>query len=130
QEYRAEYVSDQSSQAISSFLLGYPFPKRLYPNALAVLAHVGACGPTVIVSDGDAVFQPHKIVHSGLSAAVGRRVLIYIHKESMLSDIERRYPADHYVMIDDKRSVLNAMKGVMGERLTTVFPRQGHYALD
>ncbi len=115
---------------MSSFLLDYPFADRLYPGALAAIAHLRAWGPTVILSDGDAVFQPRKVQRSGLWQAVEGRVLIYVHKEQMLADIKRRYPAHHYVMVDDKLRVLAAMKEILGRRLTTVFPRQGHFARD
>ena len=93
----------------------------------AVLRRIGL---PVLLSDGDVVFQPRKIERSGLWRAVDGRVLIYIHKEKVLAQIERRYPARHYVLIDDKPHVLAAMKRIRGERLTTVLPRQGHYALD
>ena len=115
---------------ISFFLLDYPFAERLYPGALAALARCRALGPTVILSDGDVVFQPHKVQRAGLWDAVDQRVLIYLHKEQMLAQVEQRYPAEHYIMIDDKLRILDAMKKIWGERLTTVFPRQGHYALD
>ena len=115
---------------MSSFLIDYPFADRLYPHALAVIERLNAFGRTVILSDGDVVFQPRKIHRSGLWDAVSGRVLIYIHKEQMLDSVQRRYPARHYVMVDDKLRVLGAMKALMQERLTTVFPRQGHYALD
>ena len=115
---------------ISLFLLGYPFAERLYPRALDVVAQVGARAPVVILSDGDVVFQPYKIKRSGLWDATGGRVLIYIHKEQMLDDIERRYPARRYVMVDDKIYILAAIKAIWKERVTTVFVRQGHYALD
>jgi FMN phosphatase YigB (HAD superfamily) len=108
----------------------YPFADRLYPGALAAIAYLRRWGPTVIVSDGDVVFQPLKIQRSGLWQAVEGRVLIYIHKELMLDDVERRYPARHYVMVDDKLRILAAMKSILAGRLTTVFPRQGQYALD
>ncbi len=84
----------------------------------------------MILSDGDVVFQPRKIQRSGLWDAVEGRVLIYIHKERMLDEVEKRYPARHYVMVDDKLRILAAMKEILRDRLTTVFPRQGHYALD
>src|SRR5262249_29210994 len=106
----------------------YPFANRLYPESLDVLEHLAAWGPTVILSDGDVVFQPRKIECSGLFDAVEGRVLIYIHKEQELDDVERRYPAERYVLIDDKIRTLTASKRAWGERLTTVFPRQGHYA--
>ncbi|MGA2731534.1 MAG: HAD family hydrolase [Syntrophobacteraceae bacterium] len=130
QRYRLEDMSDPRLLMMSSFLVDYPFANRLYPGSLAALAHVRPWGPTVILSDGDVVFQPRKVQRSGLWEAVEGRVLIYIHKEQMLDDVERRYPARHYVMVDDKLRILTAMKKIWGERLTTVWPRQGHYALD
>lgn len=130
QEYRLERIDDPRWLPISTFLLDYPFAKHLFTDALAVLQHVRAWGPTVILSDGDAVFQPYKIHNSGLAAAVDGRVLIYVHKELKLEEMQRRYPAHHYVMVDDKLNILTAMKAQLGARLTTVFPRQGHYAHD
>ena len=132
QRYRCAEASGAMNDLflMSSFLLDYPFADRLYPGALDVIAHLRTLGLTVILSDGDIVFQPRKIQRSGLWEAVEGRVLIYIHKEQMLADIERRYPARHYVTVDDKLSILAAMKTTLGNRLTTVFPRQGHYALD
>jgi phosphoglycolate phosphatase-like HAD superfamily hydrolase len=131
QRYRADLDHDPRLLSMSSFLLDYPFANRLYPGAKDALDHARSLGgPTVILSDGDVVFQPRKIQRSGLWDAVDGRVLIYIHKEQTLPDLERRYPAQRYVMVDDKLRVLNAMKAVMGERLTTVFVRQGHYARD
>jgi FMN phosphatase YigB (HAD superfamily) len=130
QRYRLEHQDDTQLLRVSLFLLDYPFPKRLYPGALAALAHCGTLGQTVILSDGDVVFQPHKVQRAGLSHAVGQRVLIYLHKEQMLSCIEQHYPAGHYVMIDDKLRIHAAMKAIWRDRLTTVFVRQGHYALD
>ena len=115
---------------MSGFLIDYPFADRLYPQALDVVRRLTASGPTVILTDGDVVFQPRKIQRSGLWDAVAGRVLIYIHKEQMLDAMQRHFPARHYVMVDDKLRILAAMKGVMQGRLTTVFPRQGHYALD
>ena len=115
---------------VSSFLLDYPFKERLFNHALAVLKHLKTFGPTVILSDGDVVWQPRKIMRSGLWDAVNGHVLIYIHKEQMLNTVERKYPAKHYVMIDDKLRILTAMKTLWGTRLTTIFPRQGHYAHD
>jgi FMN phosphatase YigB (HAD superfamily) len=123
-------MNDPRLLQMSAFLVDYPFADRLYPGALDVIEHLGRWGPTVILSDGDVVFQPRKVQRSGLWEAVEGRVLIYIHKELMLDDIEQRYPARHYVMVDDKLRILAAMKKVLAGRLTTVFPRQGHYALD
>jgi FMN phosphatase YigB (HAD superfamily) len=130
QRYRVEHPGDPQLLRVSSFLIDYPFANRLYPGSLDALEHVQRWGPAVILSDGDVVFQPRKVERSGLWEAVEARVLIYIHKEQMLDQVEERYPADHYVMIDDKVRILSAMKSVWGARLTTVFPRQGHYALD
>ena len=130
QRYRLEDLCDPRLLTMSSFLVDYPFANRLYPGSLDALEHVRPWGPTVILSDGDVVFQPRKVQRSGLWEAVEGRVLIYIHKEQMLNDVERRYPARHYVMVDDKLRILAAMKKVWGERLTTVWPRQGQYAFD
>ncbi len=130
QRYRLEEMCDPRLLIISSFLVDYPFADRLYPRALEVIKHMSARGMTVILSDGDVVFQPRKIQRSGLWDAVEGRVLVYIHKEQMLADIKRRYPARHYIMIDDKLRILAAMKKIWADRLTTIFPRQGHYALD
>jgi hypothetical protein len=110
--------------------LNYPFADRLFPGALDVIKRLGAWGPTVILSDGDVVFQPRKVEVSGLFEAVAGRVLIYIHKEQELDDVEARFPAQHYVLVDDKLRILTAVKKAWGSRLTTVFPRQGHYAND
>jgi FMN phosphatase YigB (HAD superfamily) len=115
---------------LSSFLVDYPFAERLYPRALEAIDRLGSCGPTVILSDGDVVFQPRKVQRSGLWDAVRARVLIYIHKEQMLEAVQRHYPARHYVMVDDKLRILSAMKKSMRQRLTTVFVRQGHYAFE
>jgi len=130
QRYRLENLDDPQLLTVSFFLLDYPFAQRLYEGALAALARCGRFGPTVILSDGDVIFQPRKVQRAGLWEAVEGRVLIYLHKEAMLPAVARRYPAAHYVMIDDKLRILAAMKQTWGERLTTVFVRQGHYALD
>jgi FMN phosphatase YigB (HAD superfamily) len=134
QRYRADEpgadMNDPQLLRMSSFLIDYPFAERLYPGALEAIAHLGTRGRSVILSDGDVVFQPRKIQRAGLWDAVAGRVLIYIHKEQMLADVRRRYPAHHYVMIDDKQRILTAMKSILREQLTTVFVRQGHYALD
>ena len=115
---------------ISAFMLDYPFAERLYPRALEAIAHLRTLGLPVILSDGDVVFQPRKIQRSGIWDAVDGRVLVYLHKERMLDAMQRRFPAAHYVMIDDKPQLLAAMKRVLGARLTTVFVRQGHYAAE
>jgi hypothetical protein len=134
QRYRPELETSGSAAhrllSLSSFLIDYPFAERLYPRALALVAHLGRIGTTVILSDGDVVFQPRKVQRSGLWDAVAGRVLIYVHKERMLDSIERCHPARRYVLVDDKLRVLAAMKALLGERLVTVFPRQGHYAND
>lgn len=130
QHYRLDRMNDPDILQMSLFLLDYPFADSLYPGAKDVLVYLAKWGKTVILSDGDVVFQPRKIQRSGLWDVVEGRVLIYIHKEKMLDDIIARYPARHYVMVDDKLRVLAAMKSSLGARLTTVFPRQGHYAQD
>ncbi len=125
-----EHPRDPHLLAVSTYLVNYPFANRLYPGALDVIDRFEQWGPVVILSDGDVVFQPRKVERSGLWDAVEGNVLIYIHKEEMLDDVEARYPARHYVMVDDKLRILDAMRASWGPRLTTVFPRQGHYALD
>ena len=130
QRYRLENLDDPQLLRLSLFLVDYPFAARLYPGALAALARCARLGPTVILSDGDVVFQPLKVQRAGLWDAVAGRVLIYLHKEQMLESVARRYPAEHYVMVDDKLRILAAMKQAWGARLTTIFVRQGHYALD
>ncbi|HWY94274.1 MAG TPA: HAD family hydrolase [Steroidobacteraceae bacterium] len=115
--------------AMSEFLLEYPFAARLFPRALEAVAHLNTLGRPVVLSDGDIVFQPRKIQRSGIWDAVRGRVMIYLHKERVLDHMQQRYPAKHYVMVDDKPNLLAAMKSVLKERLTTVFVRQGHYAL-
>ena len=130
QRYRQEHPRDPQILGVSLFLLRCPFIDRLYPRALDVIAALRRQAPVVILTDGDAVFQPHKVERSGLWAAVGGEVLIYIHKEQVLDDVEQRYPARHYVMVDDKLRILAAMKAIWRDRLTTVFVRQGHYAMD
>jgi FMN phosphatase YigB (HAD superfamily) len=130
QRYRAENPRDPHFLEVSFYLLDYPFADRLFPGALEVIERLRAWGPTVILSDGDVVFQPRKIERSGLFEAVEGHVLVYIHKEHELDDVEKHYPAHHYVLVDDKLRILSAVKKVWGSRLTTVFPRQGHYAND
>ena len=130
QRYRVEYSRDPHLLTVSSYLINYPFANRLYPSSLDVLVRCKQWGPVVLLSDGDAVFQPRKVERSGLLEAVEKNVLIYIHKELELGDVTHRYPAEHYVMTDDKLRVLSAMKQVWDKRVTTVFPRQGHYARD
>jgi FMN phosphatase YigB (HAD superfamily) len=130
QRYRSEHPFDVELLPMSSFLIDYPFATRLYPKALAVLMRLCSLGPTAILSDGDVVFQPRKVEHAGIADVVEGRVLIYIHKEESLADVERRYPARHYVMIDDKLRILDAIKRIWKDRVTTVFVRQGSYAHD
>jgi len=130
QRYRLNARNDPKLLLMSTFLVDYPFADRLYPGALDVIEHLCRWGPTVILTDGDVVFQPRKIQRSGLWDAVDGRVLIYLHKEQMLDEVEQLYPARHYVMVDDKLRILAAMKKIWGDRLTTIFPRQGHYAFD
>ncbi len=130
QRYRAENPRDPNFLQTSFYLMDYPFANRLFPESMDVIEHLTAWGPTVILSDGDVIFQPRKVWRSGLYEAVDGRVLIYIHKEQQLDDVEKRFPAEHYVLVDDKLRILTAVKQAWGERLTTVFPRQGHYAHD
>ncbi|HXO37070.1 MAG TPA: HAD family hydrolase [Candidatus Acidoferrum sp.] len=130
QRYRQEYPRDPSLLTVSRFLINYPFATRLYPDSLDAVEHVRQWGPAVVLSDGDVVFQPRKVERSGIYEAVNGNVLIYIHKEEELDDVERRFPADHYVLIDDKLRILSEVKKIWGSKVTTVFPRQGHYALD
>jgi len=130
QRYRMEDPDDPELLQMSGFLIDYPFADRLYPNALKAVAHCHRVGLTAILSDGDVVFQPRKVQRSGIWDAVDGHVMIYLHKEQMLDSVERRYPAKHYVMVDDKLRLLDAMKKIWGSRLTTIFVRQGHYALD
>ena len=130
QGYRNRFPHEPRLMSIASFILNYPFADRLYPHSLEVVQRLKQWGAVVILSDGDMVFQPRKVEQSGLSEAADDNVLIYVHKELELEDVERRYPADHYVLVDDKLRILTAAKEVWGGRVTTVFPRQGHYALD
>jgi len=130
QRYRIDYRHDPNLLAVSYFLMDYPFANRLFPNSIDAIQHVGPWGPAVILSDGDVVFQPHKVYRSGLYEEFQGNVLIYVHKEQELADVERRYPAEHYVVIDDKLRILHAIKEIWGSRVTTVFVRQGHYAFD
>ena len=130
QRFRLAYPHDVHLLEVSSYLVDYPFANRLYPASLDVLDRLKGLGRTVILTDGDVVFQPRKIERSGLLAAVDGHVLVYVHKEQELHDVERRYPAERYVLVDDKLRILSAVKHVWGERVTTVFPRQGHYATD
>jgi FMN phosphatase YigB (HAD superfamily) len=130
QRYRSEYPHDVSLLAVSRFLIDYPFAKRIFPDALDVVEHVSQWGAAVLLTDGDVVFQPRKVDRSGLYEAVGGCALVYAHKERELADVEARYPAVHYVMVDDKLRILTAIKKIWGRRVTTVFVRQGHYALD
>ena len=130
QKYRVENPYDSHVLAVSTFLVNYHFANRLFPNSLDVIEHCKKFGDVVILTDGDVVFQPRKIERSGLFEAFDGNILIYIHKEQELGDVERHYPADHYVLVDDKVRILAAIKKVWGEKVTTVFPKQGHYAAD
>ncbi len=130
QRYRIEHPRDPGLLTVSHFLLNYPFATRLYPDSLDAVDHVKQWGKAVVLSDGDVVFQPHKVECSGISEAVAGNVLIYIHKEQELDDVECRFPAEHYVLIDDKLRILTAVKKIWEEKVTTVFPKQGHYAHD
>ena len=121
--------NDSALLQMSSFLLEYPFNERLYPNALAAIQHLGTLGVTAILSDGDIVFQPRKIQRAGLLDAFAGRIMITVHKEQNLLAMQERFPATHYVMIDDKPKLLADMKKTLGQKLSTVFVRQGHYAL-
>jgi len=130
QRYRGEYPHDPDILTVSHFLLNYPFAHRLFPRALEVIEHVKQWGPAALLTDGDVVFQPRKVDRSGLSDAAAGQVLIYLHKEQELADVEKRCPAEHYVLVEDKLRILSAVKTIWGTRVTTVFVRQGHYALD
>jgi FMN phosphatase YigB (HAD superfamily) len=130
ERYRLEDLHDPRLLRISNWLVDYPFADRLYPGALDAVKHARQWGPVVILSDGDAVFQPRKVDRSGLWQAFDGHVLIYVHKEEEVDDVVRLYPAERYVMIDDKLRILDAMKKIWGKRVTTVFPKQGHYAVD
>jgi FMN phosphatase YigB (HAD superfamily) len=130
QRYRLEVMHRPVVLRMSSWLVDYPFADRLYPGALDAVKHVRQWGTAVVLSDGDAVFQPRKVERSGLWRAFDGHVLIYIHKEEELDDVRRLYPADHYVLIDDKVRILSAIKTLWGDAVTTVFPKQGHYAFD
>lgn len=130
QRYRIAYPRDPGLLTVSHFLVNYPFATRLYPDSLDVIDHVQQWGQAVVLSDGDVVFQPLKIDRSGIWEAVDGKVLIYIHKEQELDEVEKHFPAAHYVLIDDKLRILDAVKKIWGAKVTTVFPRQGHYAHD
>jgi FMN phosphatase YigB (HAD superfamily) len=130
ERYRLEDLHRPDVLRMSNWLVDYPFADRLYPGALDAVRHVLQWGRAVILSDGDAVFQPRKVERSGLWRAFDDNVLIYVHKEEELDDVRRFYPADHYVLIDDKLRILSAVKAIWGDTVTTVFPRQGHYARD
>ncbi len=130
QRYRIKFTHDPRILMVSSFLVNYPFANRLFPNSLDVIDHLKQWGAAVILSDGDVVFQPRKVERSGLFDAVDGNVLIYVHKEHELDNVEQRYPAERYVLVDDKLRILTAVKKIWGARVTTVFPRQGHYAYD
>jgi len=127
---RSEFPHDPRILRLANWMLDFPFADLLYPDASNVVRHVRQWGSAAILSDGDAVFQPRKIDRSGLWRAVEGHVLIYIHKEEELAEVERRRPARRYVLVDDKLRILDAVKKIWGDRVTTIFPKQGHYALD
>lgn len=130
QKFRVEHPREIELLSMSSYLMDYPFAERLYPHALAVLKRLRSVAKTVILTDGDVVFQPRKVEHAGLGNVADGDVLVYIHKEEALDDVERRFPAKHYVLVDDKLRILDAAKKIWRERVTTVLPRQGQYAHD
>jgi len=130
QRYRINYPHDPNLLAVSYFLMTYPFANRLFPDSIDAVEHVAPAGPAVILSDGDVVFQPHKVYRSGLYEVFHGNVLIYVHKEQELADVELRFPSEHYVVVDDKLRILQAIKEIWKSRVTTVFVRQGHYAHD
>ncbi len=130
QRFRAAHPRDEGILELSKYLIEYPFANRLYPGSIDAVEHVQQWGPAVILSDGDAVFQPWKVHRSGLAEVFHNNILIYIHKEEMLDEVERHFPSDHYVMIDDKLRILDAIKKQWRDRVTTVFVDQGHYAKD
>ncbi len=130
ERFRLEMLHDPRVLSLSAYLLAYPSRRCLYPGALAAIRHLQRWGMAVILSDGDAVYQPHKVMQSGLQDAVHGHTLIFVHKEQQLADVERTYPAEHYILVDDKLRILAAIKHVWGQRVTTVHPRQGHYARD
>ncbi len=130
QRYRREYPRDLKLLTVSRFLVNYPFANRLFPNSLDAIEYAKRSGPAVLLTDGDVVFQPRKVDRSGLDEAVDDQVLVYVHKELELDDVEQRFPSEHYVLVDDKLRILTAVKKSWGSRVTTVFVRQGHYALD
>src|SRR5579864_2003571 len=124
QRYRIKYPTDPSLLTVSHFMINYPFATRLYPDSLDAVEYVKQWGKPVVLSDGDVVFQPRKVDRSGIAEALDNNILIYIHKEKELDDVEKRYPADHYVLIDDKIRILSEVKKIWGGKVTTVFPRQ------
>ena len=130
ERFRMDDIHEPLAYDLSNWLLDYPFPTRLYPHALDAIESVKPFGTPIIVSDGDGVYQPHKIARSGLQEIFQKRVLIYIHKENEIADIERHYPSAHYVFVDDKIKILSSLKEQWGDRVTTVFVTQGHYAND
>lgn len=130
ERFRLAHIEDPRILDLANWVMDYPFAERLFPDALAAVRYVSQWGLPVILTDGDGVYQPHKLERAGLIAAFGGRVLNYVHKETELDAVQRAFPAKHYVLVDDKLSVLNAVKRAWGDRVTTVFPRQGHYAND
>jgi FMN phosphatase YigB (HAD superfamily) len=130
QRYRLEHPRDPHLMEVSYYLMSYPFANRLFPGSIDAVQHAQQWGPASILSDGDVVFQPLKISRSSLYEVFEGKALIYVHKETELADVEERYPAEHYVVVDDKLRILEAIKKQWRASVTTVFVRQGHYALD
>jgi FMN phosphatase YigB (HAD superfamily) len=128
QRLRDEGEEESALAEVGAFMLDYPFADRLYPGALAAVAHLATLAPVAVLTDGDVVFQPHKIRRAGLERAVAGQVLLCVHKEKQIAELEQRFPARHYALVDDKPGLLSRMKEQLGARLTTVWVRQGHYA--
>jgi hypothetical protein len=126
--YRAVFPDEPRFPHLADFILGLPYAGYVYPGALETLTYLRTLGTTVIVSDGDAVYQAAKIARAGLAAAVDDHVLIFLHKEGRIEDVRQRYPAEHYLLIDDKLRILARLKGILGDLVTTLHVAQGHYA--
>ncbi|WP_158744178.1 HAD family hydrolase [Acidisphaera sp. L21] len=130
QTYRLERPEDVDAIWLSLFVVDFPYATLLYPGALELIAALRKLGRVVALTDGDAVFQPRKLQGAGLIEPLDRHIMICVHKEAEVAEIERRYPAERYVVIDDKIRLLTAFKKVWGNKVMTVFPRQGQFGLD